>query len=146
MNMNTTNTKTNSQPRKSISALKVLVVDDDPFQLEFISEVLRALGVRAITGAASGEKARDAIASSKTQEPFDLLLSDLHMPGMDGFEFMASAAQAGFKGALIIVSGQGGDVMHSAALVAQLRRFNLLGTLPKPLDKAALSSLLSKLT
>jgi CheY-like chemotaxis protein len=145
MIVNSANTKAVAIPRKSIDALRVLVVDDDPFQLEFISDTLRSLGVSDITCAASGEKARDAIVRSKTQSPFDLLLSDLYMPGMDGFEFMASAVQAGFKVALIIVSGQGGDVMHSASLVAQLRRFNLLGTLPKPLDKAALAALLSKL-
>lgn len=142
--MTTANAKATNLPRKSTDALKVLVVDDDPFQLEFNSDVLRGLGVREITGVTSGEKALEAIAKSKTQGTFDLMLSDLHMPGMDGFEFMASAAQAGFKGGLIIVSGQGGDVRHSAALVAQLRRFNLLGTLPKPLDKAALAGLLSK--
>ncbi len=137
-------TKAGASARKSMDAWKVLVVDDDPFQLEFVSEVLRSLGVRDITGALSGAKAHHAIVQSQAQSPYDLLLCDLYMPGMDGFEFMASAAQAGFKGALIIVSGLGSDVRHSASLVAQLRRFNLLGTLPKPLEKSALSALLTQ--
>lgn len=67
------------------------------------------------------------------------------MPGMDGFQFMESVASAGFAGALIIVSGQTEDVMHAATMIAKLRRFTLLGSVPKPVGRAALSSLISKL-
>jgi CheY-like chemotaxis protein len=131
---------------KSRDQLKVLVVDDDPFQLEFVSDILRSLGLSQITAATSGDKALQALSAAKTtQAPFDLMLSDLHMPGMDGFQFMAAVAAGGFAGALIIFSGQSSEVMHSATLVAQLRRFTLLGTLTKPVEKAQLSALLSKL-
>jgi CheY-like chemotaxis protein len=132
--------------RKTVGALKVLVVDDDPFQLEFIAEVLRSLGVLDITLAASSELALQAQNRYRDGAPFDLLLCDLHMPGMDGFQLMEAISGAGYKGALIIVSGQGSTVMRSASLVAQLRRFRLLGSLEKPLDKSALSALLSTLT
>ena len=133
--------------QKNRSALKVLVIDDDPFQLEFIADALKGLGISDITLAESGSKALNAVTSSqgRASATFDLMLSDLHMPGMDGFQFMASAAQSGFKGALIIVSGQDSKVVHSATLVAQLRRFNLLGTLQKPVDSAALSALIAKI-
>lgn len=131
--------------RKSRDALKVLVVDDDPFQLEVIAETLRSLGLRDITEATSGEKALQAITGSKSGGAFDLMLSDLHMPGMDGFQFLAAVAQGGFSGALIIVSGQTSDVLHSAALVAKLRRFTVLGSIPKPVDKATLSQMVSTL-
>ena len=133
--------------QKNRSALKVLVIDDDPFQLEFIADALKGLGISDITLAESGSKALNAVTSSQGRAgaAFDLMLSDLHMPGMDGFQFMASAAQSGFKGALIIVSGQDSKVVHSATLVAQLRRFNLLGTLQKPVDSAALSALIAKI-
>ncbi len=125
------------------SRLQVLVVDDDPFQLEVISDLLRDLGVVSITSAKSGADALRAITGART--PFHLMVSDLHMPGMDGFQFMEAAASSGFKGALIIASGQSSEVMHSASLVARLRRFKLLGMLPKPVDRDALRDLLTQL-
>jgi CheY-like chemotaxis protein len=131
--------------RKSREALKVLVVDDDQFQLEIIAETLRSLGLRNITEATSGDQALAAIHASRNAEPFDLMLSDLHMPGMDGFQFLASVAQGGFAGALIIVSGQTSDVLHSAALVAKLRRFTVLGSIAKPVDKDTLATMVAML-
>jgi CheY-like chemotaxis protein len=132
-------------PPKTRDALRVLVVDDDPLQLEINADLLRALGVVDITTAASGDLALKAVARAQGSSAFDLMLSDLHMPGMDGFQFMEAVARHGFSGALIIVSGQSSDVMHSASLVAQLRRFKLLGTLGKPVQRANLSELMAKL-
>ncbi len=127
----------------SRNALKVLLVDDDSFQLEMISGILESLAVTDITQANSGEQALQKLAGGAQR--FNLLLLDLHMPGMDGFKFMESLAKAGYSGALIIVSGQSDDVMHAASMVAKLRRFTLLGTVPKPVGRAALSALISKL-
>lgn len=127
----------------SRSALKVLLVDDDAFQLELISEILKGLGIGDITLASSGAQALQAMGGKTTA--FNLLVMDLHMPGMDGFQFMESVAKTGYNGALIIVSGQSADVMRAATLVAELRRFTLLGSVPKPVGRAALSELISKL-
>lgn len=124
--------------------LKVLLVDDDSFQLELISGVLQGLGISDVTTAPSGEKALQLM--STKLKGFNLLIMDLHMPGMDGFQFMESAANAGFAGALIIVSGQTEEVMHAASMIAKLRRFTLLGSVHKPVGRAALSALLSRLT
>ena len=126
----------------SRNALKVLLVDDDSFQLEMISGILESLGVTDITRASSGEQALQKLSG---KHGINLLLLDLHMPGMDGFKFMESLAKAGYSGALIIVSGQSDDVMHAASMVAKLRRFTLLGTVPKPVGRGALSALLDKL-
>jgi CheY-like chemotaxis protein len=135
-------TPTTTTAPVSRNALKVLLVDDDSFQLEMISGILEGLGVTNITQASSGDQALQKLSG---KHGFNLVLLDLHMPGMDGFKFMESLATVGYAGALIIVSGQSDDVMHAASLVAKLRRFTLLGTVPKPVGRAALSALISKL-
>ena len=59
----------------------VLIVDDEPLNLEVLESFLYGVGYR-IVRASSGE---DALASVKAEQP-DLVLLDVMMPGMDGFE------------------------------------------------------------
>ena len=59
---------------------KILVVDDDPSVLTLISEILRKEFLPIV---ASGGK--DCISKAITENP-ELILLDVNMPGMDGFE------------------------------------------------------------
>ena len=124
----------------SRSQTKVLLLDDDSFQLDLLSELLKNLGFNDLTCATSSADALRKIAGKPTS--FDLVLIDLHLPGEDGFHFMEGLAKVDYKGALIIVSGQSQDVMRGAALVAKLRRFTLLGTLTKPVEREPLAALI----
>ena len=65
-------------------AKKILVVEDDKFLRELISQKLLQEGYD-IEGAADGEKGLEAI---KKEKP-DLVLLDLSLPGVDGFEVLA---------------------------------------------------------
>jgi DNA-binding response OmpR family regulator len=60
---------------------QVLVVDDEPRILNFLSSKLRASGYEVIT-ASNGE---EALEQTQAQEP-DLMVLDVMMPKMDGFE------------------------------------------------------------
>lgn len=66
-----------------LDGTRVLLVDDDADGCELVSAILAARGahVRCVT---SGPDALDVIA----QEHFDVVLSDIGMPDMDGYEFM----------------------------------------------------------
>jgi DNA-binding response OmpR family regulator len=59
-----------------------LVVDDEPSTLGLTQKVLQDAGYDVVT-ASSGLA---ALAALRRQGPFDLLLLDINMPGMDGWE------------------------------------------------------------
>ncbi len=65
-----------------MSQLKILIVEDDVINMMIIQQQLRSLGCKQIETALDG-----GIALSKIEsKDFDLVLTDLHMPNMDGFE------------------------------------------------------------
>jgi signal transduction histidine kinase/ActR/RegA family two-component response regulator len=66
-----------------LHGIHVLAVDDEPDALALVSEALEAVGAR-ITTAPSAERALDALA---TELP-DVVVADLGMPRMDGFQFI----------------------------------------------------------
>jgi diguanylate cyclase (GGDEF)-like protein len=64
-----------------IANARLVVVDDDPLLLSMATRTLRHAGFD-VSAHASGEEALAAIA----EQPIDLLLLDVMMPGIDGFE------------------------------------------------------------
>lgn len=71
----------NITPGIDVSSLSVLVVDDVPLNILLIKKMLSQYTFEIRT-ASNGQAALDAIAEKKV----DLLLLDLMMPGIDGFE------------------------------------------------------------
>ncbi|HOX47976.1 MAG TPA: response regulator [Spirochaetia bacterium] len=71
-------------------ALSILLVDDDFLQRRSSQHILAQYGSCAV--AAGGDEAVEAVARSLEPgaEPFDLIVVDLVMPGMDGFEVVRS--------------------------------------------------------
>lgn len=63
---------------------KVLIVDDEPFNVDVLQQELEDLGYQIIT-AFNGQEALDKI---KSQQP-DLILLDLMMPVLDGFAVLS---------------------------------------------------------
>jgi DNA-binding NtrC family response regulator len=65
---------------------QILVTEDDQVQREIICDILESSGY-TVRGAASGEAALEAL----EEEAFDILLSDMKMPGMDGLDLLRNA-------------------------------------------------------
>jgi CheY-like chemotaxis protein len=59
---------------------KILIVDDEPFNVDYLEQVLEELGYATIS-AGNGREALEKVAA----EPPDLILLDVMMPVMDGF-------------------------------------------------------------
>ena len=76
----------------------VLLIDDSPFFRNMLTPVLQAAGY-AVTAVGS---AREALALLEDGRPFDVAVTDIEMPDMDGFEF-AEAVRADARHAALPV-------------------------------------------
>ncbi len=81
---------------------RILVIDDDPMILEVIAETLSTNGYEVAT-APSGESGIRELESNY----YDLVLSDLVMPDVDGMEVLNHAANSSPKTVCIIITGYG---------------------------------------
>jgi PAS domain S-box-containing protein len=70
-------------PVPKLDGVRVLIVDDEADAVELIRRVLETQG--AVVSAA--RSAEEALAHLETAEP-DVVISDIGMPGMDGYQFM----------------------------------------------------------
>ncbi|WFU37246.1 ATP-binding protein [Bradyrhizobium sp. CB82] len=116
--------------------LEVLVVDDDSINQMVASGLLAQLGHSA-TVAASGDAALELLG----QRHFDLVLMDLHMPGMDGFETVRRLRQRPDTGCTAVpVVALTADL--AAADDARVAALGFAGVVTKPVRRAALDAAL----
>lgn len=96
-------------PSRSLESLRVLVVEDNADSRDAICEMLGKVGAQ-VFAAADGLDALDHIIAN----PVDLVLCDLRMPNMDGFEFLMALRQwAGQSTPVIAISGQASSADHA---------------------------------
>jgi CheY-like chemotaxis protein len=74
--------------KKTLAALRVLIVEDAPLVAKLIRMVLGGLGVTHVTLAADGAEALAKIDQAGDASPFGLVICDWMMPGMDGITFL----------------------------------------------------------
>ncbi|MBI1319524.1 MAG: response regulator [Candidatus Hydrogenedens sp.] len=73
------------QAAESLAKKKMLVADDSPTIRAALVNILKSVGVTRLTVCQNGEEAWRALEASKSDaERFDIVLSDIEMPGIDG--------------------------------------------------------------
>jgi CheY-like chemotaxis protein len=83
--------RTGSRPAVSLDGIRALVVDDNATNRHVLVETLKGWKMRP-SAAASGDEAIQLLQqASENRDPFSLLVTDVHMPEMDGFELVARA-------------------------------------------------------
>ena len=82
----------------------VLIADDDEAVLTMLYKVIKSNGIEADT-VSSGEAALERLG----KKAYDLILLDVNMHGMDGFQVVQSIRRRGLKTPIIIVSGRKED-------------------------------------
>jgi signal transduction histidine kinase len=109
---------------------RLLVVDDETRQMEALCRTLTPEGYD-VTGFSVPQEALAALG----RQPFDVLLTDLMMPGMDGLALLRAALGVDPDLVAIIMTGQGTvasavDAMKIGALDYILKPFNLSAIRP----------------
>ena len=80
---------------------KVLIVEDDRDLRQLFSRVLTKNGY-AVVGASNGAEALDEMKNSF----FDIIISDVMMPEMDGYEFVRTLREAGDYTPVLMISAK----------------------------------------
>ena len=106
---------------------RVLVADDDPDYLRLMSGHLRKRGYEVET-AENGVQALERMGKAPA---FDVLVTDLMMPGMDGYELLRSARALDPRIEVVVISGVGS--LESA--ISSMRENGAYDYLTKPLEK-----------
>lgn len=91
--------------------MRVLIVDDDAGLRQSLALLLEGDGYQV---AAEGSPSHAL--ERATKEPFDLILCDVRMPGMEGTEFLRRYQAAGGGALVIMMSAYGGDDAAIAAI------------------------------
>ena len=121
---------------ESLEGMRVLVVDDSADTAEMVQHLLE-IGGATVTAVTSGA---DALRVARENQ-FDVVLSDISMPGMDGFEFLSRLrtlpGYAHLPAVALTGFGRPEDVQRA-------HRQGFYAHLTKPFDIQALAELLQK--
>jgi DNA-binding NtrC family response regulator len=78
---------------------KILIVDDEPEALEIMQDILRSEGYQTVAVSSAA-----AALESLAEDNFDILLTDMRMPGMSGLELVEKLQETSPKTAPILIT------------------------------------------
>jgi PAS domain S-box-containing protein len=118
-----------------LSGIRALVIDDNPLAREITAERLKAFAIR-VDSASSGEEAILELSAADTHDPYQIVLIDWHMPGLDGLETGGIIKQGGLLKhipKIILITGFGREDIRK-----QAEQMGIEGFLLKPVSPSVL--------
>lgn len=120
-------------------SLKVLVLEDSPFQLMAIHQMLNASGVFDVLTADSLDAAKASLAK---RGPVDIAICDLQLDQGDGVDLIDHLARQRLAHALIVLSSTERRRLDDAAQRARQQGLHVLAALQKPASASVLHCLM----
>ena len=115
----------------------VLVVDDDAFSRDWLSELCGELGIAHIHTADNGYAAIKRLRQMDVLP--DLIVCDIYMPDMDGIEFLEKLIERRYAGKLMLISGMDPETLTLAREIADASAMDFLGAFVKPVSRETLA-------
>jgi two-component system response regulator HydG len=113
-----------------MKGLKILLVDDEPLMRLSMVDALETVG-HDVEAAASGTEGIDAI----RQRPFDLVITDLRLPGADGLTVLTAAKEQSSHTEVVMITAHGS--VETAVGAMKLGAFDYI-TKPFQMDELLL--------
>ena len=117
--------------------IRVLLIDDHTLFRSGIKALLQRQPGFEVVGEAGD--ALEGVKRAKTLQP-DVVLLDIHMPGMDGPTFLAAAARVAPRTRAILMSGR----LETEALLRAINGPGVFRCLPKPIETSTLVATLEE--
>ncbi len=114
---------------------RILIVDDSPFQIALLSDVLEEQGFEVVGQAMSLEEVKSEVKRTKP----DLVTMDLTIPGTDGFECTKAVHDIDSNIKVIVVSS-----MMDEELINKAKKLGISGFIQKPVDTEELTLLINR--
>ncbi|RYZ54060.1 MAG: response regulator, partial [Proteobacteria bacterium] len=121
--------------KKPLTGLKILLVEDSPDNQLLISRILKREGVQSVQTASDGLEGVEMA----ERGDFDLVLMDVQMPRMDGFEAVGVLRKKGFKTSIIALTAHAMKGYRDECIAAGFDDY-----LMKPINRDALLNVIGK--
>jgi response regulator NasT len=114
-----------------MSAMRILIAEDDPVIAIGLSTRLRALGHEPLGPAADGQQAVELA----REDPPDLYLFDVDMPRLDGLAAARTLADEGLRRPIVVITGVDDPELIERSIASGVSAY-----LTKPIDDRALDA------
>ena len=117
----------------------LIVIDDDIHMAKSTAEITNLIGFES-----SFENSCEPFLKTIDNQYYDVIISDLCMPEIDGIELINELSAKEIKSSLVLMSGYDEKILETAEHFAKVKGLNIIGTLSKPFALNEIKLILEK--